>query len=400
MVPTPDTRLETLARVVRRKLSYLARRIERAGVRDTKRHSMRELAAIALGEELRRARAAMTARRRQANASKRWVAGCPHLLGEWQALATQFPSVAREWDRARNGSLTPETVAAHSHWRAWWRCARDPAHRWQASVDDRTSRSSRCPVCTGKAPILRGDAHGRLNSFADEFPELARQWDPRRNRRVALKDVSYDSHYRAWWRCPRDPSHCWQAEVTERTRGSGCPYCAGKRRARAPLAAVAAMALAAASFALGCDKPSTNVVFDNQYAADSGDVIYQAQWSAVAVSTPVPPGMSSAPADSVPASANTAWVALAPGWDPTSMTPPTSFVVLRSASGFDLHINNTLHIPVDDSTFVGNCAAGSTLSQDEADFITQRVFQGAFIGLTYDASTCTTSMPAPTDGGM
>jgi hypothetical protein len=149
----------------------------------------------------------------------------------------------------------------------------------------------------------------------------------------------------------------------------------------------------------GCDTPHTLVVLDNDYPADAAVpiVVYQAFWQAVAFTTPVPPDSSSAPEDTVAASDNTAYAVLAPGWDPTSSTPPTSFVVLQSREGFALAFNSTLHIPVDDTTFSGNCAAGSLLTQAQADFITQRVFQGVFAGMHYDAATCTVT---PTgDGG-
>jgi hypothetical protein len=108
-------------------------------------------------------------------------------------------------------------------------------------------------------------------------------------------------------------------------------------------------------------------------------VVYRASWQAVSFTTPVAPGTSSDPEVTVFASSNTAWVVLA--------TP--SLVVLESRAGFELPFDSTLHIPVDDSHFAGNCATGSTLPQGEADFITENVFASVFAGLTYDAATCT-----------
>jgi hypothetical protein len=97
----------------------------------------------------------------------------------------------------------------------------------------------------------------------------------------------------------------------------------------------------------------------------------------------------------VAASANTAYVVLAPGWDPTSdptsTTQPTSFIVLQSRDGFAVNLGDTLHIPVDDTTFAGNCTAGSVLTQAQADFITQLVFPSTFRSFHYDAATCTTT---------
>jgi hypothetical protein len=143
----------------------------------------------------------------------------------------------------------------------------------------------------------------------------------------------------------------------------------------------------------GCDTPSTTVVVENDYRPSTTDafVIYRAFWQAVSFDTPLVPGTSSAPKDTVAASANEAYVLLAPGWDPTSATAPTRFIVLQSVQGFDVHFNSRLRIPVDDVTFAGNCTSGTPLGQAEADFITERVFAADFAGLQYDATTCTTT---------
>lgn len=158
----------------------------------------------------------------------------------------------------------------------------------------------------------------------------------------------------------------------------------------------AALAATLAVFSLACDKPSTDVIVDNDYPPSPTNalVVYRVHWQAVTFDQPISPGASSEPQSTVPASANTAYVVLAPGWDPTSATPPTSFIVMQSASGFEVHLGDTLHIPVDDTTFVGSCAANNPLSQADADFITHRVFPDDFAAFAYDAATCTTT-PIP-----
>jgi hypothetical protein len=164
--------------------------------------------------------------------------------------------------------------------------------------------------------------------------------------------------------------------------------------------AVIVPALGCALLGAGCDPhPQSYVVVDNAYPPSSARalVVYQAFWQAVAFPNAIPPGSSSGQQPTVPASDNTAYAVLAPGWDPASSTPPTEFVVVQSWGGFDVHLNDTVHIPVDDTTFTGNCAAGSTLTQDQADFITRLVFPGVFAAtdarpaLHYDAATCTTT---------
>ncbi len=160
--------------------------------------------------------------------------------------------------------------------------------------------------------------------------------------------------------------------------------------------AVCFLALAAA-----CEKPETTVIVDNDYPPTSTNalVVYRAHWQAVTFVQPVSPGASSEPEPTVAASANTAYVVLAPGWDPNSGAAPTSLVVLESTSGFDVHLNGTLHIPVSDSTFAGNCAASSFLSRADSDFITRQVFRDVFAGFDYDPSTCTLTPLADAGAG-
>jgi len=153
------------------------------------------------------------------------------------------------------------------------------------------------------------------------------------------------------------------------------------------------LAIIVAWVGVGCDTPSTNVVIDNRYppSPTNSHVIYRAFWQAVSFDAPIAPGSASDPQATPPASANTAYVLVAPGLDPSGTSTPTSFIVLQSRDGFSVSLDHTLEIAVDDTTFAGDCATGSFLSQAQADFITQRVFAQAFTGLSYDAATCTTS---------
>jgi len=144
----------------------------------------------------------------------------------------------------------------------------------------------------------------------------------------------------------------------------------------------------------GCFRtPDTTVIVDNTYEPSvvGSRVIYRATWEAVQIDAPILPGASSDPQPTVPASDNTAYVLLAPGWNPASTTPPTSFIVMQSRLGFAVDLYGTLHIPVDDATFAGSCDAQSPLTQAQADFITQSVFPEVFAHVHYDAFNCITS---------
>ncbi len=162
---------------------------------------------------------------------------------------------------------------------------------------------------------------------------------------------------------------------------------------RCPVRSLQVIGASLACLAIGCDTPSTYVVLGNRYplAATNALVVYRGFWQDVAFETPIAPGSASDPQPTVPASANTAYVLVAPGLGPSGVATPTSFVVLQSRDGFSVSLDNTLEIPVDDTTFAGNCATSGALSQEQADFVTKRVFAGDFDGLSYDAATCTTS---------
>ncbi len=67
----------------------------------------------------------------------------------------------------------------------------------------------------------------RTDSVQSEYPELAKQWHPTRNDPLTAGDVTPHSGQKVWWLCSN--LHEWQAVINSRTRGHGCPYCAGQR---------------------------------------------------------------------------------------------------------------------------------------------------------------------------
>ncbi len=67
----------------------------------------------------------------------------------------------------------------------------------------------------------------RPDSLQSEYPELARQWHPTKNALLTTDAVTPHSGQKVWWLCSR--GHQWKAVINSRTRGMGCPYCAGQR---------------------------------------------------------------------------------------------------------------------------------------------------------------------------
>ncbi len=63
-------------------------------------------------------------------------------------------------------------------------------------------------------------------SVAERRPDLVAEWDREANGALTLDLVSHASAVSVWWRCPAR-GHSYPALPFNRTRGSGCPYCAG-----------------------------------------------------------------------------------------------------------------------------------------------------------------------------
>ena len=167
----------------------------------------------------------------------------------------------------------------------------------------------------------------------------------------------------------------------------------------------AAIALAAALALLsGCSSENPTEVFvDDDYPAvpEGGNAatamtVYKVWWVTTLMPDAVAPGGEGQPQRTVPGS-DFAYAVLAPGWDPHSGSPPTRFVAAKSAVSLAALQGRTLHIHVSDDTFDGDCAAGKPLSQEDADFVTERIFPEEFGGQAYVANTC--SAGAEVDGG-
>ena len=123
-----------------------------------------------------------------------------------------------EWVSERNDPLAPWTVTTGSHKEIWCRCKR--GHEWKAAVYTRRAGHG-CPYCSRLA------THSNKNDFASCYPLLAAQWHPMKNGDLSPEDVSSDTKKKVWWRCEK--GHEWQANVSGRISGDGCPVCASRK---------------------------------------------------------------------------------------------------------------------------------------------------------------------------
>ena len=64
------------------------------------------------------------------------------------------------------------------------------------------------------------------HSFARKYPNIASEWHPTKNGVLSPEMVSPSSAKKVWWKCSK--GHEWQALISNRAKGKGCPYCSGR----------------------------------------------------------------------------------------------------------------------------------------------------------------------------
>ena len=127
------------------------------------------------------------------------------------------PSVANKWNYEKNGNLKPEHFAANSNKKVWWKCQK--GHEWQTSIASRNSGYG-CPYCSGLYAIKGETDLQTVN------PILVDEWNYEKNGNLKPEQFTANSGEKVWWKCNK--GHEWQAKITHRNNGSGCPYCSGR----------------------------------------------------------------------------------------------------------------------------------------------------------------------------
>ncbi len=140
------------------------------------------------------------------------------------ALSQFNPAVAARWHPTKNGTLTADQVSYGSAKIIWWLCP-DCGYEWESEVR-RQTRKLKCPACTTTQRLKE-----RTSSFADIHPELVKQWHPVKNGRLKPEMFSCGSAKKVWWLC--ECGHEWQARISARAAGGGCPSCAVVNRRKA-----------------------------------------------------------------------------------------------------------------------------------------------------------------------
>ena len=145
--------------------------------------------------------------------------GCPYCSGRKSIvgvndLATINPKLSNEV--SPNSEIKATRIMAFTNSKILWRCVE--GHEWAATVSSR-SQGAGCPYCSGRKSIMG------VNDLSTTNPDLAKEVSP--NSKIKSTEVSAGSGKRVLWRCSK--GHEWEAIVSHRSKGRGCPYCSNHR---------------------------------------------------------------------------------------------------------------------------------------------------------------------------
>jgi len=133
-----------------------------------------------------------------------------------ESLSVMHPQLKDEWHRDKNSPLSSDNFSPGSHAEVWWICKK--GHEWKARIAHRANGVG-CPFCSNQKVCAD-------NNLEVRNPELAKEWANDKNAPLTPGDVVFGSRKKVWWRCKK--GHEYQAMIMSRSRGTGCPYCAGK----------------------------------------------------------------------------------------------------------------------------------------------------------------------------
>ena len=144
--------------------------------------------------------------------------GCPfcanstvHSDGR-NSVATYAPHLVSEWDEP---DLSPHELTYGSGKKISWKCS-VCEHKWNAHIANRAKRNSGCDACAGQT------VHSDLsNSLATLNPTLAKDWN---HPTKSAHEFQLKSGARVPWKC-HVCQHEWKTSISNRGKGSGCPYC-------------------------------------------------------------------------------------------------------------------------------------------------------------------------------
>lgn len=66
-------------------------------------------------------------------------------------------------------------------------------------------------------------------SILNTHPKISEQWHYQKNSPLKPENFTSMSNKKVWWKCPKGNDHQWQARIANRSLGTNCPMCSGKK---------------------------------------------------------------------------------------------------------------------------------------------------------------------------
>jgi very-short-patch-repair endonuclease/uncharacterized protein YlaI len=131
---------------------------------------------------------------------------------------SSYPDLVKQWHPTKNGELTPNNITHGAHKKVWWLCSN--GHSYNQIIKNKTILNYGCPQCSGRIA-------SENNNLSIQYPKVASEWHPTKNKEFKATEVTYGSEKKAWWLCPK--GHSYKATINNRTlRQSGCPQCSNQ----------------------------------------------------------------------------------------------------------------------------------------------------------------------------
>ncbi len=145
------------------------------------------------------------------------------VLRGYNDLQTVNPILAKEWNYEKNNGIIPADVLPNSNKKVWWKCRK--GHEWQAAIANRNGGNG-CPYCAERY-VITGE-----NDLKTVNPNLAKEWNYEKNGELKPENIMANSNITVWWKCNK--GHEWQAKISNRNNGRGCPICNSERNTSFP----------------------------------------------------------------------------------------------------------------------------------------------------------------------
>ena len=139
----------------------------------------------------------------------------------------KYDNYIKDWDYEKNKDHNPNSLTAGSSCKVWWKCS-VCGHSWQAAPNRMRLQGLNCPICSLRN--VNTERIKKKGSFADNYPERAKDWDYEKNGELLPTQVTAGSNIEVYWKCHVCGNEWKTMVVTHAKAKYSCKKCANKER--------------------------------------------------------------------------------------------------------------------------------------------------------------------------